>query len=301
MNIIERGRPAKYKIKSKRTKMFFVLGIFMLVTGIIFLTPIILAVFEIVVDLIQGTHESDPSIIMFFGIFAFLGAIPAIIGAVFLYKGFRLKKREGLLKDGLMTKMKVTSVENSNPSVNGVPGFYIECSNTEHVKGFLKSYRSEVVYNFECESLEYGTPIDVYVDKIDPTFFYMDVENAIFEAKNKKSMNGEEAELGYLRKGLLGSVSTGVDKDTRNLEYTGNCIYGIIKSIEVDYDTVSFGANPHWLICDVVNEAEQTIYRYTSHKIYSDVLAEVKIGDQIAIYVNPDDPDDYYVNVNEIF
>ncbi len=300
MNIVERGKPAKYRIKSKRTKTFFVFGFIMLGTGIIFLLPMILAVFEIVVDLIQGTHESDPSIIGFFGFFAFIGAIPAILGGVFLYKGFRLKKREGLLKDGLMTKMKVTSVKNSNSSVNGVPGFYVECSNTEHVKGFMKSYRSEVVYNYECESLEYGTPIDVYVDKIDPTFFYMDVENAIFEAKNKKSMNGEEAELGYLRKSFFCSVTTGVDRETRNLEYTGNCIYATIKFIKVDYDTVLFGANPHWIICDVVNEAEQTIYRYTSHRIYSDVLMEINVGDQIAVYVNPDDPDDYYVNVNEI-
>lgn len=300
MNIIERGKKNKYKIGSKRTKTFFGFGFFMVGMGIIFLTPMFLAVFEIVVDLINGSHESDPSMVIFFSFFAFMGAIPTILGGVFLHKGFRLKKREGLLKDGLMTKMKVTSVKNTNSRVNGVPGFFIECSNTEHVKGFMKSYRSEVVYNYECESLKYGTPIDVYVDKIDPTFFYMDVENAIFEAKNKNSTNGEEAELGYLRKGLFGSVTTGVSRETRNLEYTGICIYATIKFIKVDYDTVSFGANPHWLICDVVNEAEQTIYRYTSHRIYSQVLEEIRVGDQVAVYVNPDDPDDYYVNVNEI-
>ncbi len=300
MNIVERGRANKSRIKSKRTETFFKFGYIMVGVGTLFLLPMILAIFEMVVQLFKGTYKSDPETALFFLFCLFFGAIPVILGIIFLYKGFKLKKREGLLEDGLMTKMKVTSVEKSNSSVNGVQGYFVECSNTEHVKGFLKSYRSEVVYNDGCETLEYGTPIAVYVDKIDPTFFYIDVDNAIFELRNKRTMNSEEVELGYLRKGLFNSVTSGVSRETRNLEYIGNCVYATIKSIEVDYETVSFGANPHWLICDVVNEAENTIYRYTSHKIYSDVLAEIEIGDQIAIYINPDDPDDYYVNINEI-
>ena len=300
MNIVERGRAGKNRIKSKRTGTFFTFGYIMAGVGTLFLLPMVLAVFEVIVQLFKGTYEVNPVIAEFLLFFSLFGAIPIILSIIFIRKGFKLKKREGLLKDGLMTKMKVSSVEKSNTSVNGVYGYFVECTNTEHVKGFLKSYRSEVVFNNECECLEYGTPIAVYVDKIDPTFFYIDVDNAIFELRNKRTMDSEEVELGYLRKGLFHSVTSGVSRATRNLEYTGNCVYATIKSIEVDYETVSFGANPHWLVCDVVNGVEDTIYRYTSHKIYSDVLLDIKVGDKIAIYVNPDDPDDYYVNLNEI-
>lgn len=86
----------------------------------------------------------------------------------------------------------------------------------------------------------------------------------------------------------------------RKLEHTGECIWATIKVIEVDYNTTINGMNPHWVVCEVVNQAENTIYRYTSNKVYEDLFARMVPGNQVAVYVNYDDPDDYYVNLNEI-
>ena len=84
------------------------------------------------------------------------------------------------------------------------------------------------------------------------------------------------------------------------LEHTGECIWATIKVIEVDYNTVINGNYAHWVVCEVINQAENTIYRYTSNKVYEDLFARMAPGNQVAVYVNYDDPDDYYVNLNEI-
>ncbi len=89
-------------------------------------------------------------------------------------------------------------------------------------------------------------------------------------------------------------------KKNKGLEYTGQCIWATVKLIDVDYSTQIDGICPHWVICEVVSKEENTIYRYTSNKVYEDLYARIAPGDQVAVYVNYDDPDDYYVNLNEI-
>lgn len=87
---------------------------------------------------------------------------------------------------------------------------------------------------------------------------------------------------------------------THKLEHTGQLVWATVKEIEVDYSTTVNGMNPHWVVCEVVNEAENTIYRYTSRKVYEDLFYRIEPGNKVAVYVNYDDPDDYYVNLNEI-
>ena len=86
----------------------------------------------------------------------------------------------------------------------------------------------------------------------------------------------------------------------RNLIETGRCVWATIKSIEADYQSTTDGEHPFWVVCEEINEAEDTIYRYTSHKVYEDLTYRIKPGDHVAIYIDPKNPDRYYVNLDQI-
>lgn len=91
-------------------------------------------------------------------------------------------------------------------------------------------------------------------------------------------------------------------KGNRNKELidTGRCVWATIKSIEADYHSTTNGEHPFWVVCEEINEAEDTIYRYTSHKVYEDLTYRIKPGDHVAIYIDPKNPDRYYVNLDQV-
>lgn len=86
----------------------------------------------------------------------------------------------------------------------------------------------------------------------------------------------------------------------RGLIETGRSVCATIRSIEANYNTQVNGKHPYWVICEEVNEIEGVIYRYTSHKVYEDLTRRIAPGDQVAVYINPNNPDQYYVNLDEI-
>ena len=86
----------------------------------------------------------------------------------------------------------------------------------------------------------------------------------------------------------------------RGLMETGRCVLATVKSIEANYHASVNGEHPYWIICEEVNEKSGVIYRYTSHKVYEDLSRRIVPGDQVAVYINPTNPDQYYVNLDEI-
>ena len=73
-----------------------------------------------------------------------------------------------------------------------------------------------------------------------------------------------------------------------------------IKNTATITNSTNNGEHPFWVVCEEINEADDTIYRYTSHKVYEDLTYRIKPGDHVAIYIDPKNPDRYYVNLDQI-
>ena len=77
-----------------------------------------------------------------------------------------------------------------------------------------------------------------------------------------------------------------------------NRIWAVVKTIDfIDY---KYAKDEFWLICDVEKAEEQVIYRYSSFRVKEDLFDKIKPGQEIAIYINPEKPNQYYVNIDEV-
>ena len=68
----------------------------------------------------------------------------------------------------------------------------------------------------------------------------------------------------------------------------------------IDYIDYTYAKDVYWAVCDVVNEEEQTIKRYESYKVKEDLFDKLNPGQEIAIYFNPDNQAEYYINLDEV-
>lgn len=77
-----------------------------------------------------------------------------------------------------------------------------------------------------------------------------------------------------------------------------NRIWAIVK--DIDYIDYKYAKDVFWVVCDIVKEEEQAIYRYASYKVKEDLFGKIEPGQEIAIYFNPQKPKEYFVNIDEI-
>ncbi len=77
----------------------------------------------------------------------------------------------------------------------------------------------------------------------------------------------------------------------------GNRVWATVKMI--DYIGHIHKEDEYWLWCDIVCESHQTIYRYKSEIVNEDLFLRFNDGDRVAVYLNPEDPEDYYVDLDE--
>lgn len=80
-----------------------------------------------------------------------------------------------------------------------------------------------------------------------------------------------------------------IDKD--------NCVMATVK--DIDFMDHTYANDEYWLVCDVINEADHTIHRYKSERVKEDLFLKFKEGDRIAVYIHPEEPEAYYVDVNQ--
>lgn len=185
MRIVERG---KKRHKSTTGGYQFNLGtIVLLLFGATFVLTGIGMFVGAVVSLFQGDMEAVFAL-LFSGIFMLpFGLVP---GGIAVYTIRKNKKNNDILQNGYMTQLPISNIVFTNSYMNGVPGYKIEVANPNRKKGFMHSYRSETFYNYDIEWLKEGDLMPTYVDKTDPTNFYMDFDGAVFDAKRK--VNEEE-------------------------------------------------------------------------------------------------------------
>lgn len=77
-----------------------------------------------------------------------------------------------------------------------------------------------------------------------------------------------------------------------------NRIWATVK--DIDYIDYKYAKDVFWVVCDIVKEEEQAIYRYASYKVKEDLFGKIEPGQEIAIYFNPRKPKEYFVNIDEV-
>lgn len=83
----------------------------------------------------------------------------------------------------------------------------------------------------------------------------------------------------------------------RKIVKKDNCIWATVKTINCISHILK--KDEYWIWCDIVCANNQTIYRYKSEIVNDNLFWRFKEGDRIAIYLNPEDPEDYYVDLGE--
>lgn len=183
MRVVVRGKKRNQNLGDKisfGTIVVLLVGIVFDLSGIGMLIGAIISF--IAVDFAGGFGYLFLTVIMLI-----FGLIPTGLAIVPIIKN---KKNIDILKNGIMTKLPISNIIFTNSYLNGIPGYKIEVVNPSRTKGFMHSYCSDVLYNFNIECLREGDLMPIYVDKIDPTKFYMDIENAALDAQNRT--NAEE-------------------------------------------------------------------------------------------------------------
>ncbi len=77
-----------------------------------------------------------------------------------------------------------------------------------------------------------------------------------------------------------------------------NRIWATVK--DIDYIDYKYAKDVFWVVCDIVKEEEQAIYRYASYKVKEDLFGKIEPGQEIAIYFNSQNPKEYFVNIDEV-
>lgn len=77
-----------------------------------------------------------------------------------------------------------------------------------------------------------------------------------------------------------------------------NRIWATVK--KVDFIDYKYADDKFWVVCDIVKKENRAIYRYTSCKVKDDLLNKITPGQEIAVYFNPENPKEYYVNLEEL-
>ena len=77
----------------------------------------------------------------------------------------------------------------------------------------------------------------------------------------------------------------------------GERVWATVKMIE--YKGHIHKKDVYWLWCDIVCPSHQTIYRYKSEIVNEELFLRFNEGDKVAVYLNSEDPEDYYVDLCE--
>jgi len=245
------------------------------------------AFFDKLYDIKRGLNKTTT---FFFLIFSLIGI------AVLIYSFVLRKEDKDFFANAAQTtatisKFEVYETKDSEGKIKKEHRVYVDYE----VNGM--SYEDIYLCNFESGMSEGGT-VEVFYDPANPA----DVEKYYDVDSHYNNIVG--VAIFFIVVGALPVIITSVANSGKNknkgLMTTGRFVCATVKSIEANYNTRVNGEHPYWIICEEVNEAEGIINRYTSHKVYEDLTRRIAPGDQVAVYVNPNNPDNYYVNLNEI-
>lgn len=182
MRIVERG-PKRHK--NTTAGHHIGLGaIVLLLFGATFIVTGIGLLIGGITSIIDGDVETFIAL-LFMGIFMLaFGLVPGAIAVATIKKN---KENNDILQKGYYAKLPISNIIFTNSNMNEIPGYKIEVINPNHKKGFMHTYCSDTLYTEEIEWLKEGDLMPIYVNKIDPTKFYMDLEGAVFEKKRKEN------------------------------------------------------------------------------------------------------------------
>lgn len=188
MKVVVRGdRNKNSNLANGGFPFFWYSAFFVLIGSLFFGIGIYLIIEE------EPFFSSDTELIFLCLLSTILGGIAIVVGIYSFIKRPKITNNVDLMKSEVCVKLPVVCVEEANSSMNGIDGYYIECRNLNNEIGCLDIYKSDVIYNVNCLSLEPGDLVPVYVDWRNPANFYMDID-AYEKADNTEKMSDAESE-----------------------------------------------------------------------------------------------------------
>ena len=174
MNYVTTRAVSMGGIKTKENLTEGILGMIFSILGAIFLA-VALIVAVAVLPAYTGTEDENLYILPI--VFGSMGAIWLLVGIGFLiFVGIKDKKKKELIQNGNMIYAEVTGgSEVFNVQVNGRHPWKLECKYEDPFSGEIYLYSSRNV--FLDPYLYIGQQIAVYVDKNDPSKYYVDIQS----------------------------------------------------------------------------------------------------------------------------
>lgn len=179
MKVVERGKGKKGAGGQKFREMvanIFIYGMFMSI-GLTFFGIGL----YILIGAIMDGEANDPLFGAFLflpGMFIFFGLCAIIAGFFVGHKFLQRSAFKKLKKTGRGTCMPIESITTNNSSINHVPGYIITVKNEKCESGFMRKYTSKPTYDAKINIFQEGDMMPIYVDKEEPSKFYMDIDAA---------------------------------------------------------------------------------------------------------------------------
>lgn len=161
-------------IKTKEFLAERILGMIFTILGTVFLA-VALIVAVVVLPNVTGAEGENLFVIPV--VFGIVGAVFLLVGIGFLiFVGAKNKKKKELMQNGIKVFAEVTGgSEVLNVEVNGRHPWKLECRYTDPYNGGVYLYSSRSV--FMDPYLYMGQQVAVYVDRNDPSKYYVDIQS----------------------------------------------------------------------------------------------------------------------------
>ncbi len=163
----------------------------------------------------------------------------------------------------------------------------------------------DVYLNYEFKGKEYT---DVHVNFYSTGMYEGDeIEVFINPDDSKDIIYGDGAYFAYIAM-IMGLIFAAVgipiliipailNKKNEKLVETGKKVYGVIEEIVFNTSVTVNGRNPYVVYCKYEDPTSGMIYKFKSKNLYFNPHDSYKVGDNIGIYLNPENYKKYYVEV----
>ena len=224
-----------------------------------------------------------------------MGFIPLIGGFIFLLVSLWLfVEGQNFKKNALTTTAVITDIQTASER-----DFVQVGTDTKTKKVYT------VYVEYEAGGKKYSGMLDSYVTGMNVgeslTVYYDPVNPAVI-----KSEYGTEPTIlifgaaGFMLVGIIMIVISSVSgRKQRNVVNTGIMAVGVITDVYIDRNVSVNNCNPYKAECQVIDARTNEMYLYSSDS-YTNDIRHLK-GCKVPVYYNPDDPSEYYIDLDNAY
>lgn len=174
---------------------------------------------------------------------------------------------------------------------------------TKSSNGSLTTYH-DVYVKYSVDGVTYN----VLLDYFDSSMYVGGTVEVLYNPDNPAEIKGNDITITFIFTGmgivfliiglLVGVIPYTKEVKRKKLIETGEQATGVITNVIVDRSVEINGRHPYKAECEVIDPITGERYLYSSQTVMNDI--SYLIGQSIAVYYNPDNRGEYYVDLDSV-